>query len=82
MEAHIHLSKTILVQLPSVQPDTEQLISLLQSTGSDEAKRYGPEMFEKMNTYHPKSLIGIYHFLELIHFTMEKDSALPYFSMH
>jgi ribosomal protein S18 acetylase RimI-like enzyme len=39
---------------PNVHPDVEQLIALLQSTGSDDAKRYGPQMFEKMDSYHPK----------------------------
>jgi hypothetical protein len=32
----------------------EQLIALLQSTGSEDAKKYGPEIFEKMDSYHPK----------------------------
>jgi hypothetical protein len=31
----------------------DQLISLLQSTGSDEAKKDGPEIFERMSGYHP-----------------------------
>jgi ribosomal protein S18 acetylase RimI-like enzyme len=39
---------------PSVHPDVEQLIALLQSTGSEDAKKYGPEIFEKMDSYHPK----------------------------
>jgi ribosomal protein S18 acetylase RimI-like enzyme len=39
---------------PNVHPDVEQLIALLQSTGSDDAKRYGPQIFEKMDSYHPK----------------------------
>lgn len=39
---------------PSVQPDVNQLMILLQSTGSDDAKKYGPEIFEKMGSYHPK----------------------------
>jgi ribosomal protein S18 acetylase RimI-like enzyme len=38
---------------PNVHPDVDQLISLLQSTGSDEAKKDGPEVFEKMSSYHP-----------------------------
>jgi ribosomal protein S18 acetylase RimI-like enzyme len=32
----------------------EQLIALLQNTGSDDAKKYGPEVFEKMSSFHPK----------------------------
>ena len=39
---------------PNVHPDVEQLIALLQSTGSEDAKRYGPQIFEKMDSYHPK----------------------------
>ena len=39
---------------PNVHPDTERLIALLQSTGSDDAKKYGPKIFEKMDSYHPK----------------------------
>lgn len=38
---------------PNVYPDFEKLIALLQSSGSDEAKNDGPEMFEKMSSYHP-----------------------------
>jgi len=38
---------------PNVHPDVEPLIALLQSSGSDEAKKDGPEVFEKMNSYHP-----------------------------
>jgi ribosomal protein S18 acetylase RimI-like enzyme len=38
---------------PDVHPDVDQLISLLQSTGSDGAKKDGPEIFERMNGYHP-----------------------------
>jgi ribosomal protein S18 acetylase RimI-like enzyme len=33
--------------------DVDQLISLLESTGSDEAKKDGPEIFERMSGYHP-----------------------------
>ncbi len=39
---------------PNVHPDVEQLMTFLQRTGSDDAKKYGPEVFEKMNNYHPK----------------------------
>ena len=39
---------------PNVHPDVEQLIALVQNSGSDEAKKYGPEVFEKMGSYHPK----------------------------
>jgi hypothetical protein len=38
---------------PNVQPDIEQLNALLESTGSENAKKYGPLLFEKMNSYHP-----------------------------
>jgi ribosomal protein S18 acetylase RimI-like enzyme len=38
---------------PDIHPDVDQLIALLQSTGSDEAKKDGPEIFEKMGGYHP-----------------------------
>ena len=38
---------------PNVHPDVDQLIALLQSSGSDEAKNDGPEVFEKMSSYHP-----------------------------
>ena len=38
---------------PNVHPDVEPLIALLQSSGSDETKKDGQEVFEKMNSYHP-----------------------------
>ncbi len=38
---------------PDVYPDVDQLISLLQTTGSDEAKKDGLVIFEKMGGYHP-----------------------------
>ena len=38
---------------PNVHPEVDQLISLLQDTGSDEAKKDGPEIFDKMGGYHP-----------------------------
>jgi hypothetical protein len=38
---------------PNVHPDVEQLTALLKNTGSDDAKRYGPDVFEKMGNYHP-----------------------------
>ena len=38
---------------PNVHPDVDLLIELLQSTGSDEAKKDGPVIFEKMSGYHP-----------------------------
>jgi ribosomal protein S18 acetylase RimI-like enzyme len=38
---------------PNVHPDVDQLIELLRSSGSDEAKKDGPEVFEKMSGYHP-----------------------------
>lgn len=39
---------------PNVHPDLEELIALLQSSGSEEAKNDGPQVFEKMGSYHPK----------------------------
>jgi ribosomal protein S18 acetylase RimI-like enzyme len=39
---------------PNVHPDVEQILELVKSTGSDGAKEYGPELFEKMGSYHPK----------------------------
>ena len=38
---------------PNVHPDVDQLIALLQTTGSDEAKKDDPKIFEKMGSYHP-----------------------------
>jgi ribosomal protein S18 acetylase RimI-like enzyme len=38
---------------PDVHPDVDQLIALLQSSGSDEAKKDSPGVFEKMSSYHP-----------------------------
>ena len=38
---------------PNVDPDVDQLIELLQNTGSNEAKKDGPKIFEKMSDYHP-----------------------------
>jgi ribosomal protein S18 acetylase RimI-like enzyme len=38
---------------PNVFPDVEEMISLLQSSGSEDAKRDGLEVFEKMSSYHP-----------------------------
>ena len=50
--------ETMLAQLfwlpPNAHPDVEQLTTLLLSTGSDEAKKDGPKVFEKMGSYHPK----------------------------
>ena len=47
----------MLVQLfwlpPNVHPDVDLLTALLQSSGSEEAKKDGPEIFEKMSRYHP-----------------------------
>jgi GNAT superfamily N-acetyltransferase len=39
---------------PNIRPNDDQLIALLQSTGSDNANKYAPELFEKMSSYHPK----------------------------
>ena len=38
---------------PNVHPDVDMLIALLQSSGSDEAKKDGPEVFERMSSFHP-----------------------------
>jgi ribosomal protein S18 acetylase RimI-like enzyme len=38
---------------PNVHPDVEQLIALLQSAGSDEAKKDSLEVFDKMGRFHP-----------------------------
>jgi ribosomal protein S18 acetylase RimI-like enzyme len=38
---------------PNVYPDVDLLTALLQSNGSDEAKKDGPEVFERMSKYHP-----------------------------
>ena len=38
---------------PNVYPDVDQLIALLQSSGSEYAQKDGPEVFEKMSSYHP-----------------------------
>ena len=38
---------------PNVHPDVDLLTALLQSSGSDEAKKDGPEVFERMSKYHP-----------------------------
>ncbi len=67
---------------PNVHPDVEQLIVLLQSTGSDDARSTAQRYSRKWIAITQKSLIGIYHFLELIHFIMEKDSAPHYCIMH
>ena len=67
---------------PNVHPDVEQLIALLQSTGSDDAKKYGPEIFKEMDSYHPKEPHWYLPLLELIHFITEKDSAPHYYIMH
>ncbi|HEX7142819.1 MAG TPA: GNAT family N-acetyltransferase [Nitrososphaeraceae archaeon] len=38
---------------PNVYPDVDQLVVLLQSSGSEDAKKDGPKVFEKMSSYHP-----------------------------
>lgn len=38
---------------PNVHPDVDALIALLQGSGSDEAKKDGPELFDRMGTFHP-----------------------------
>jgi GNAT superfamily N-acetyltransferase len=46
-------SGTALWLPPNVHPDVDLLTALLQRSGSDEAKKDGPEIFEKMSKYHP-----------------------------
>lgn len=38
---------------PDVHPEVDTLIALLQKTGSAEAQKDGPAVFEKMGSYHP-----------------------------
>ena len=38
---------------PNVHPDVDALTALMQSSGSDEAKKDGPEVFERMSSFHP-----------------------------
>jgi ribosomal protein S18 acetylase RimI-like enzyme len=38
---------------PDVHPDVDRLIALLESSGSDDAKKDGPQIFDKMSGYHP-----------------------------
>ena len=38
---------------PSVNPDVDQLMELLQSSRSEDSKMDGPKVFEKMGSYHP-----------------------------
>ncbi|HYO06675.1 MAG TPA: GNAT family N-acetyltransferase [Phototrophicaceae bacterium] len=38
---------------PNVHPDVDVLTDLMQSSGSDEAKKDGPEVFERMSSFHP-----------------------------
>jgi len=38
---------------PNVHPDSDVLITLLQDTASEEAQKDGPEVFEKMSSFHP-----------------------------
>ncbi len=38
---------------PNVYPDVDTMMEILQRTGSEEAKRIGPEVFEKMDNFHP-----------------------------
>ena len=45
--------QALVVNIGDVHPDVDQLIASLQSTGSDDAKKDGPEIFEKMSGYHP-----------------------------
>lgn len=38
---------------PNVHPDVDALTALMQSSGSDEARKDGPEVFERMSSFHP-----------------------------
>ena len=38
---------------PEVHPDFDRMLALLESSGSDDAKKDGPKVFEKMSSYHP-----------------------------
>jgi ribosomal protein S18 acetylase RimI-like enzyme len=38
---------------PNVYPDVDGLITLLQSSGSEDSKKDGSEIFEKVSSYHP-----------------------------
>lgn len=38
---------------PNIHPCADTLAELLQSSGSDEAQKDGPAVFEKMSSYHP-----------------------------
>lgn len=38
---------------PNIHPDVDLITELVQSSGSDEAKNDGPEILEKMSSYHP-----------------------------
>lgn len=38
---------------PNVDPDVDTMMEILQMTGSEDAKRIGPEVFEKMGNFHP-----------------------------
>lgn len=39
--------------LPNIHPDVDSLMTLFQSTASDEAQKDGPALLEKMGSYHP-----------------------------
>lgn len=38
---------------PNIHPDVDSLMTLFQSTASDEAQKDGPALLEKMGSYHP-----------------------------
>jgi hypothetical protein len=53
--------------LPSnVHPDVDLVIALLQSSGSDEAKKDVPEVLEKMSSYHKSRFWCLIVFCKLI----------------
>lgn len=68
-----------------VEPDFDTMIRILQTTSSDEAKTDGPEVFEKMSSFHPNEphwylpILGIdplYHGKGLGSALMEYSTAL------
>jgi ribosomal protein S18 acetylase RimI-like enzyme len=46
-------SGTALWLPPEVHPDLDRMLALIENSGSDEAKKYGPKVFEKKSSYHP-----------------------------